>query len=98
MAETVEEPQKGKSETQEEILKELQMIRKLLTDQTKAEAEKTTTEEVTKEKQPPEEEEPKKKKRLKVIRRFGKDFMDFIKSIKYWVWLLHLSWPHMLDC
>ncbi len=82
MAETVEEPQEGKSETQEEILKELQMIRKFLTNQPKAEAEKTTTEEMTEEKQPPEGEEPKKKKRLKVIRRFGKDFMDFIRKYK----------------
>ena len=42
----------------------------------------TTTEEMTEEKQPPEGEEPKKKKRLKVIRRFGKDFMDFIRKYK----------------
>ncbi|MHA1629993.1 MAG: hypothetical protein ACTSXO_04435 [Candidatus Heimdallarchaeota archaeon] len=98
MAEATEEPQEGKSETQEEILKELQMIRKFLTNQPKAEAEKTITEEVTEEKQPPEEEEQKKKKRLKVIRRFGKDFMDFIRKYKVLGRLLHLLWPHMLDC
>jgi len=74
MAEELSTAQEINDKTQEEILKELQTIRKFLTEKKE---EETTEETVTE-----EEEAPTKKKRPKRLRRLGKDFMEFIRKYK----------------